>query len=114
MYLAPQVFSNSSFSYRMPSRTSFSRQTLRSQRVLGYGRIPLPDVAGLGKNCPDQMHLLVGQAMDPLKLLEEDLVLLFERLGARRAGEEKDRTQKRQDADAETRVFFHGSPFPTR
>jgi hypothetical protein len=58
------------------------------------------------------MHLLVGQAMDSLKLFEKDVVLLFERLGGRRAGEEKDHTQKGQNA--QTPVFFHGSTFRTR
>jgi hypothetical protein len=38
--------------------------------MLSYGRIPLPDIAGLGEYLADGIDLVVRQSMDALQLLE--------------------------------------------
>jgi hypothetical protein len=48
--------------------------------VLGYCRIPLPDVAGVGEYCAQRAHLRIRKLMLALQCLEQRFVLLRQRL----------------------------------
>jgi hypothetical protein len=45
--------------------------------MLGYRRIALADVTGLGEDPTNCIYLVIRQAMNMLQLLEQNLILLF-------------------------------------
>jgi hypothetical protein len=58
--------------------------------MFSYGRVPLADVAGVGKNGTDGTHLFIGKAMDTLELFEQDFILFPERLSGSEEWGKKD------------------------
>jgi hypothetical protein len=80
----------------------------------GDGWVSLADVAGVGKNFPEGLHLLVRQAMDLTELLEQSFIPLAESLPASLSRRKKAQPQEEKDRSPANQVLLHGVPFRSR